>query len=144
MMQRATKHSVQALSKRLLGTYAPGWAGVEQAPLDPILGLTVRFKQVTLTTYKTSDSVFTGLCQDQNPNKVNVGVGAFRDNNGQVRRRACRAARVRNCFAQPYVLPSVESAAKRLLDRKLDQEYAPIDGGLLNVRVHVGTVTACR
>ena len=56
------------------------FAHVKQAPPDPILSLTIGFKN------------------DKDPNKVNLGVGAFRDNNGK-----------------PYVFPVV---------RKVDQELA--------------------
>jgi len=48
---------------------------------------------------------------DTNPKKVNVGVGAYRDDHGK-----------------PYVLPSVREAEQRLLDKKLDKEYAGITG----------------
>ena len=48
------------------------WSGVEMGPPDAILGVTEAFKK------------------DQNPKKMNLGVGAYRDDNGQ-----------------PFVLPSV-------------------------------------
>lgn len=67
---------------------------VAQAPADAILGLTVGFKN------------------DKNPNKINLGVGAYRDNDGK-----------------PYVFPVVRKAeAKICADHSLDKEYAPIDG----------------
>lgn len=43
--------------------------------------------------------------------KINVGVGAYRDDNGK-----------------PWVLPSVAEAERRIVDAKLDMEYPPIDG----------------
>jgi aspartate aminotransferase, cytoplasmic len=46
---------------------------VQQAPADPILSLTTNFKN------------------DKDPKKVNLGVGAYRDNNGK-----------------PYVFPIVK------------------------------------
>lgn len=49
--------------------------------------------------------------RDSNPKKVNVGVGAYRDNAGK-----------------PYVLPSVLEAESRFLKHGLDKEYAPITG----------------
>jgi aspartate/tyrosine/aromatic aminotransferase len=67
---------------------------VKQAPADAILGLTVGFKN------------------DKNPKKCNLGVGAYRDDNGK-----------------PYVFPVVRKAeAKIVADMSLDKEYAPIDG----------------
>jgi aspartate/tyrosine/aromatic aminotransferase len=67
---------------------------VTQAPPDAILGLTEGFKA------------------DKNPKKCNLGVGAYRDDNGK-----------------PYVFPVVRKAeAKICADHSLDKEYAPIDG----------------
>lgn len=49
---------------------------------------------------------------DQHPNKVNLGVGAYRDNNGN-----------------PWVLPVVNTVKKELAqDPHLDHEYQPITG----------------
>lgn len=69
------------------------WSGVEMGPPDPILGVTEAFKR------------------DTNPEKINLGVGAYRDDNGK-----------------PFVLPSVLEAEKKLLAENLDKEYAPISG----------------
>lgn len=66
---------------------------VEMGPPDAILGVTEAFKR------------------DQNTNKINLGVGAYRDDNGK-----------------PFVLPSVLLAEERILKRKMDKEYAPIGG----------------
>ncbi|XP_055372864.1 aspartate aminotransferase, mitochondrial [Condylostylus longicornis] len=66
---------------------------VEMGPPDAILGVTEAYKR------------------DQNPNKINLGVGAYRDDNGK-----------------PFVLPSVRKAEERLINKKLDKEYAPIAG----------------
>jgi len=67
---------------------------VAQAPPDAILGLTEGFKA------------------DKNPKKCNLGVGAYRDDNGK-----------------PFVFPVVRKAeAKICADHSLDKEYAPIDG----------------
>ncbi|KAF8561333.1 hypothetical protein P879_01760 [Paragonimus westermani] len=49
--------------------------------------------------------------RDKNPKKINLGAGAYRDDSGK-----------------PFVLPSVKEAEKRLLERNLDKEYAPISG----------------
>ncbi|CDS12997.1 Putative Aspartate aminotransferase [Lichtheimia ramosa] len=69
------------------------WSNVPQGPPDAILGVTEAFKR------------------DTNPNKMNLGVGAYRDDNGK-----------------PYVLNSVQKAEKLLLDQNLDKEYAGITG----------------
>lgn len=69
------------------------WAAVQQGPPDAILGVTEAFKK------------------DTNPKKINLGVGAYRDDNGK-----------------PFVLPSVHKAEQILAAKKLDKEYAPISG----------------
>ncbi|XP_065198390.1 aspartate aminotransferase, mitochondrial-like [Sycon ciliatum] len=69
------------------------WANVPLGPPDAILGVTEAFKR------------------DTNPNKMNLGVGAYRDDSGK-----------------PYVLPSVRKAEQLLLARNLDKEYLPISG----------------
>ncbi|KAI0444285.1 PLP-dependent transferase [Xylaria telfairii] len=67
---------------------------VPQAPEDPLFGLIRAFKA------------------DQHPTKVEVSVGAYRDNN-----------------AKPWVLPVVKKADEILRnDPNLDHEYAPIAG----------------
>jgi aspartate aminotransferase, mitochondrial len=48
---------------------------------------------------------------DTHPQKINLGVGAYRTNDGK-----------------PIVLPSVRTAEQRILDRNTDKEYAPISG----------------
>jgi hypothetical protein len=62
-------------------------------PPDAILGVTEAFKK------------------DTNPKKINLGVGAYRDDNGK-----------------PYVLPSVKKAEEVMAKKALDKEYAPISG----------------
>lgn len=69
------------------------WSNVQQGPPDAILGVTEAFKR------------------DKNPQKINLGVGAYRDDNGK-----------------PYVLPSVLQAENVILKKNLDKEYAPISG----------------
>jgi len=63
------------------------------APPDPILSLTTGFKA------------------DKDPKKVNLGVGAYRDNNGK-----------------PYVFPIVKKVEQEIVNANLDKEYAPIEG----------------
>nr|CAD2162738.1 unnamed protein product [Meloidogyne enterolobii] len=69
------------------------FSNVEMGPPDAILGVTEAFKR------------------DTNPKKVNLGVGAYRDDQGK-----------------PYVLPSVREAEAQLLAANLDKEYAGIAG----------------
>lgn len=69
------------------------WSGVEMGPPDPILGVTEAFKK------------------DSNPKKINLGVGAYRDDNGK-----------------PFVLPCVKEAEKVIASSSLDHEYLPIGG----------------
>ncbi|KRY31156.1 Aspartate aminotransferase, mitochondrial, partial [Trichinella spiralis] len=66
---------------------------VPLGPPDAILGLTEAYNK------------------DTNPNKINLGAGAYRDDDGK-----------------PYVLPSVRKAEKILFDQNLDKEYAGIAG----------------
>jgi len=74
------------------------WDHVPAGPPDPILGITEAFKA------------------DKDPRKINLGVGAYRDENGK-----------------PYVLPSVKAAEDRIYNAKADKEYLPITGlGELN------------
>ncbi|ORZ37884.1 pyridoxal phosphate-dependent transferase [Catenaria anguillulae PL171] len=69
------------------------WAQVKMGPPDPILGVTEAFKA------------------DTNPNKMNLGVGAYRDDNGK-----------------PYVLSCVRKAEKVIMEQGLDKEYLGITG----------------
>lgn len=69
------------------------WANVQQGPPDAILGITEAFKK------------------DKHPEKINLGVGAYRDDKGK-----------------PYVLPSVKSAESKVVQSNLDKEYAGITG----------------
>ncbi|KAI6182415.1 Aspartate aminotransferase [Aphelenchoides bicaudatus] len=66
---------------------------VEMGPPDAILGVTEAFKR------------------DTNPKKVNLGVGAYRDDQGK-----------------PFVLPSVRKAEELIINAKLDKEYTTIAG----------------
>ena len=59
--------------KSFFSFHSSWWSQVELGPPDPILGVTEAFKR------------------DTNPNKINLGVGAYRDDEGK-----------------PYVLPSVK------------------------------------
>ncbi|KAK1163594.1 aspartate aminotransferase, mitochondrial-like [Acipenser oxyrinchus oxyrinchus] len=69
------------------------WSQVEMGPPDPILGVTEAFKR------------------DANPKKMNLGVGAYRDDNGK-----------------PFVLSCVRKAEAQIAAKKMDKEYLPIGG----------------
>lgn len=69
------------------------WSHVEMGPPDAILGVTEAFKR------------------DNNPQKINLGVGAYRDDNGK-----------------PFVLPSIIKADERIKSKGMDKEYSPISG----------------
>ncbi|TID24416.1 Potassium transporter 20 [Venturia nashicola] len=71
---------------------ASTWANVPQGP-PAILGITEAFKA------------------DSNNEKINLGVGAYRDDKGK-----------------PYVLPSVKEAENKIVNSALDKEYAGITG----------------
>jgi aspartate/tyrosine/aromatic aminotransferase len=81
--------------------YKSNFSDVEEAPPDAILGLTTSFKK------------------DNFPNKVNIGVGAFRDDEGK-----------------PYVLRCVKEMERRLLKEMENKpfsndgnkEYSPQEG----------------
>ncbi|KAF3905843.1 hypothetical protein AA313_de0207219 [Arthrobotrys entomopaga] len=92
---RASARRQNVLSSRV-GAQAvrsvSAWSNVPEGP-PAILGITEAFKA------------------DKNPNKVNVGVGAYRDDHGK-----------------PYVLPSVRAAEKKIFDQGVDKEYAGITG----------------
>ena len=69
------------------------WAKVQLAPPDPILNLNTLYNE------------------DTNPNKVNLGVGAYRDENGK-----------------SVILNCVHRAELKMVEEKANHEYAPIDG----------------
>jgi len=73
------------------------WSHVEQAPVDPILGVGVAFNK------------------DPAEKKVNLGIGAYRDEAGK-----------------PWVLECVKAAEKKLLEDlnagKINKEYLPVTG----------------
>ncbi len=69
------------------------WKNIQPAPPDSILGLTEEFKK------------------DQNPEKVNLGVGVYKDDNGNT-----------------PVLRCVKLAEKELLETQQTKSYLPISG----------------
>ena len=69
------------------------FTAVEMAPRDPILGITEQF------------------AADTNPNKVNLGVGVYYDDNGKL-----------------PLLKCVQAAEKTMMDSPTARGYLPIDG----------------
>ncbi len=69
------------------------FSSVEMAPRDPILGLNEQF------------------AADTNPNKVNLGVGVYYDDQGKLPLLAC-----------------VQAAEKSMMDKPAARGYLPIDG----------------
>ena len=69
------------------------FSAVEMAPRDPILGLNEQFNA------------------DTNPNKVNLGVGVYFDDNGKL-----------------PLLQCVQAAEKTMMDKPTARGYLPIDG----------------
>jgi len=82
-----------AARSSIVARQASTWANVPQGPPDAILGITEAFKA------------------DPFKEKINLGVGAYRDDKGQ-----------------PYVLPSVRKAEDKVVASKLHKEYAGITG----------------
>ncbi|XP_070574974.1 aspartate aminotransferase, mitochondrial-like [Ptychodera flava] len=89
LKQHLSKGTISVLSARS----SSWWSHVEMGPPDAILGVTEAFKK------------------DTNPNKMNLGVGAYRDDDGK-----------------PYVLPSVRKAEDIVRSKNLDKEYLGITG----------------
>lgn len=69
------------------------WNDIPLAPPDKILGITEAY------------------IKDTNSKKINLGVGAYRDNSGK-----------------PIIFPSVKEAERRLLEVETEKEYTPIIG----------------
>jgi aspartate aminotransferase len=74
-------------------TAASFWSHIPAAPADPILGITEDYNR------------------DTNPQKVNLSVGAYRDDRGL-----------------PYVLPSIRMASAVLYQEESNKEYTSIIG----------------
>jgi len=69
------------------------WGKVDMPPPDPIFGISEAFKR------------------DERPEKVLLGVGAYRTDEGK-----------------PYVLDCVKKAEAKILAEDMDHEYSSIDG----------------
>lgn len=92
-LQRATAAPSRSVLAQQSLRCASVWSNVPQGPPDAILGITEAFKK------------------DSHPKKINLGVGAYRDDKGK-----------------PYVLPSVKEAEQQVVKANLDKEYAGITG----------------
>jgi aspartate aminotransferase len=62
--------------------------------------------------------------KDPNPNKMNLGVGAYRDDNGIL----FYNGGILSLSGQPFVLECVRKASAKLEAQNLNHEYAPIQG----------------
>lgn len=91
-LKQLNKKQVHVCASAML-RYSSTWAKVPMGPPDPILGVTEAFKA------------------DTDPKKMNLGVGAYRDDTGK-----------------PYVLSCVRKAEKHIYENRLDKEYLPITG----------------
>lgn len=85
--------SVQAATQVCANPAKSRFGHVPRGPPDAILGITEAYNA------------------DTSPNKINLGVGAYRDADGR-----------------PFVLESVRKAERRLLERELPMEYLPVSG----------------
>lgn len=86
-------NNLEVIAKTAIRANSTWWENVPMGPPDVILGVTEAFKR------------------DTDPKKVNLGVGAYRDDNGK-----------------PYVLPSVRKAEEIVHCANMNHEYAPISG----------------
>lgn len=78
---------------RYVRCYGSAWSKIPQGPPDPILGVAEAFKR------------------DTNPKKVNLGVGAYRDDKNK-----------------PWILSSVKKAKEYYMRAEMDHEYQPFEG----------------
>jgi aspartate aminotransferase, mitochondrial len=86
------------------------WTDVAEGPPDAILGITEAYKK------------------DSFPQKINLGVGAYRKWRGYRVQPAVLWRRTGDDNGKPYVLPSVRDAEEEVVASKLDKEYAGITG----------------
>jgi aspartate aminotransferase len=96
LVQKRETFEMSRIAKRALSRTAracQAWTDVPMGPPDAILGVSEAFKR----------------CEA--PEKMNLGVGAYRDDAGK-----------------PFVLPSVREAEQQILEAKLDHEYLGITG----------------
>ena len=92
LLQRVAAAPARTYTQQSLRA-ASTWSTIPQGPPDAILGITEAFKK------------------DSHPKKINLGVGAYRDDKGK-----------------PYILPSVHAAEQKVVQANMDKEYAGITG----------------
>lgn len=94
IVESAIRRTNQTLSQ-VISTFPTMsfFSSVTEAPPDPILGLNASF------------------LADPSPNKLNLGVGAYRTEEGK-----------------PYILNCVRKAEEKILKGNYNKEYLPIDG----------------
>ncbi|KAI9849010.1 MAG: aspartate transaminase aat1 [Sclerophora amabilis] len=89
---------------------ASTWVNVPQGPPSPP-PLREPFRLKVFFPYQAILGITEAFKADSFDKKINLGVGAYRDDQGK-----------------PYVLPSVRAAEKKVVDAQLDKEYAGITG----------------
>ncbi|KAI8867351.1 mitochondrial aspartate aminotransferase-like protein [Ramicandelaber brevisporus] len=101
---RSARSTAFALKNYTTAASLSTWANVPQGPPDAILGITEAFKA------------------DKDPRKINLGVGAYRDDQGK-----------------PFVLSCVRKAEARMLSDGLNKEYLGITGlaGFVNKAIRL-------
>jgi aspartate/tyrosine/aromatic aminotransferase len=92
-MERLTTLANHLGKNQTAGETADVFGHIKLAPPDPILGTSVAYKK------------------DTDPLKVNLGVGAYRDDN-----------------EKPYVFEVVRQAQREIVEENQDKEYLPIEG----------------
>jgi len=102
MFSRLTQFSLFSPAQKGQGQFrsVSAWSKVEKGPEDPILGVTVAFNK------------------DTHAKKINLGVGAYRDDNNK-----------------PFILNCVREAENKIREKSMDHEYAPIAGVAALVKV---------
>ena len=103
LLRQANQFAVKQLPSLASTRYLSSspWSQFEMAPVDPIVGLNEIYQK------------------DDFPQKVIVGVGAYRDDKGK-----------------PYVLPCVREAEQIVMDKNLDMEYTGIVSTMFYAFIH--------
>ncbi|KAJ0182069.1 hypothetical protein K1T71_002791 [Dendrolimus kikuchii] len=92
-VQVLKNNNVDLFSSTAVRASSTWWSNVPMGPPDVILGISEAYKR------------------DTDSKKVNLGVGAYRDDDGK-----------------PFILPSVRKAEEIVYQKSLNHEYAPIGG----------------
>jgi aspartate aminotransferase len=104
----ATIHCVprKSLFQRSQHRSISAWTKVEKGPEDPILGVTVAYNKET------------------HPKKINLGVGAYRDDQGKPFILNC----VKQVMNRTKTNVSFWKAETKIREQNMDHEYAAIGG----------------